>query len=284
LRHEFDNFTETARLANWLKLRHDAALRQREAADPQQWRAEFDRFSDNEKFTSWLGLRRRRDLAISGRLWGDVSSMKAGSGDSINLLWAYGPPGAGKTVLAAFLVEHLRKLCDEATTMAYFFCDYQSKARQGADDLLQHIAWQIIQHSDAVSDKVKAIFEDCKRQIRALDKQTLLELVELVASPFRRVFIVVDGLDESKKRKELISVLADLGYKLPIKLLITSRPIPEIQEVFQGEAQIKIEALDSDIRQYILSRIEEDDDLEDLLTSDLRNRIVDCVISKANGM
>lgn len=63
--------------------------------------------------------------------------------------WVNGALGAGETILASVVVEHLQQIRDSKTAIAYFFCSYTNLASQEATNILGSSAVQIATHDAA---------------------------------------------------------------------------------------------------------------------------------------
>lgn len=66
-------------------------------------------------------------------------------------LWISGPPGNGKTFLAIFLRQLLKKSKPDVTVI-FFFCDNNSASRRTAVNILRGLTYQLVQrHSHLIS-------------------------------------------------------------------------------------------------------------------------------------
>ena len=103
-----------------------------------------------------------------------------------------------------------------------------------------------------------------------------------------KVFIVIDALDEYPElEKTQKSFLAEIRGLLPkVRLMVTSRNIPSIENMFKHDTRLEIRAQEQDVRKFIKSQMEQRDDLVDLLEGhdDVRSRITSRVLEKTNGM
>jgi hypothetical protein len=127
-----------------------------------------------------------------------------------------------------------------------------------------------------------------------------LELLKLVVASFSEVFVVIDALDECPRtedsrerenfkgttRDRFLSAVQTLVPK--IHLLVTSRPMPELESVFEGVTQMAVSANEDDVKTYLdaqIKRERESGRLKDLLeVHGLKEEIVKTVSEKAQGM
>jgi NACHT domain len=120
-------------------------------------------------------------------------------------------------------------------------------------------------------------------------KPNLKDLESLILSicrSFGRSYIIIDALDECSpgERKLLLTTIRNL-QKASIKIFVTSRQhAQDVERAFSGHVRVEIQATEKDIRAYIEHQIEDDEDLMDLLTEDLRARIVSTIAARAGGM
>lgn len=102
------------------------------------------------------------------------------------------------------------------------------------------------------------------------------------------VFIVIDALDEcpeidQTRRLFLVQVR---GLLPKARLMVTSRDVPSIQNMFKHDTRLDIRAQGEDIRKFINSQMEQRDGLVALLEGydDVKKYITASVLEKTNGM
>jgi hypothetical protein len=108
------------------------------------------------------------------------------------------------------------------------------------------------------------------------------------------VYVVVDALDEcpdvSNARGQLIARLGELQANANVRLLFTSRAIPEIKAEFDTVPTLEVRADEEDVRSFIagqipclLKRIQRDEalkrDIEDKIVESADSMLVFCLIS-----
>ncbi|EGS19501.1 uncharacterized protein CTHT_0049690 [Thermochaetoides thermophila DSM 1495] len=101
------------------------------------------------------------------------------------------------------------------------------------------------------------------------------------------VFVIVDALDECQMsnnvRSKFIKTLLQLQSRgTNVNLLATSRPEPDIMEAFSGYSYLEIIAQKDDIERYIRNRMSDWHVVSNY--PDLRDEVVSCIISVADGM
>lgn len=112
-------------------------------------------------------------------------------------LWIKGPPGAGKSTIAAYMIDFLR--CHYSNSLVlYFFCKRGVPGLTSARSIIRTLAYQCVLNS-----KARSALDDLKRTglgiNDALGVSFLFE--KLIASPLQQIqehiFIVLDGCDEA---------------------------------------------------------------------------------------
>ncbi|KAL6160786.1 hypothetical protein ACJQWK_02202 [Exserohilum turcicum] len=158
--------------------------------------------------------------------------------EETRLLWITGEPGCGKTMLSAYLTDHLR--LDHSTSVRpqvfYFFCDDKVKSQRDANAILRGILYQIVQQHRRLIKYVKARFELDGPSL-ANSFSALWELFLKIAtnSASSAIRVIVDAIDECevKTRNSFLNAMMQLvnesrdvhrQSRTCIKFLITSRP------------------------------------------------------------
>jgi Cdc6-like AAA superfamily ATPase len=197
-------------------------------------------------------------------------------------LFCPGIPGAGKTIMAALVIDHLLRsqhLADEPVTFIY--CNYKRQSEQSAKHILSSILRQIIDIQPGVPKLVQDFytFHITKRTTPSSDE--IRQALEAVSKDLRGLTIIVDALDECEKRarQEFLSAVETLRRRCEVRLLATSRPFPTVQShpTFLGKPTLEVRASDEDLERYIRSRSSElhqvvpkPDLLENLVSSTVR--------------
>jgi hypothetical protein len=115
-----------------------------------------------------------------------------------------------------------------------------------------------------------------------------MELLFTISKRFQNTMIVIDALDECAVHLDSRlnrSVSIDSFRGLPeLRLLITSRDLPEIAESLQGVVKLPIQPHDNDIMSYIESRIKDKSPLNHCITSELESDIKKTIKEKYSEM
>ncbi|KAJ6257088.1 Ankyrin-3 [Drechslerella dactyloides] len=205
-------------------------------------------------------------------------------------IWCHGDPGAGKTVMTSMVINHIsEKINGESASLAYFYCDYQDQDKQTPDYFVASLLKQLVRRMLVLPSKLEELYQMFCKERRLPKLSDLTNLLLQISGSFSQTYLVIDALDESdsrRHRRQLLSVLYELGKcQDTIKIFVTSRSHPaDIRSAFENGPNIKITASKSDIRDYITSRLDNDENLADLIQPKLRNEIVDHITEVAGGM
>ncbi|KAK7454943.1 hypothetical protein Landi51_03152 [Colletotrichum acutatum] len=208
----------------------------------------------------------------------------------IRCLWIHGMPGAGKTILASQLANKIEKSCAQSNlngTVSIginYYCHFGRNQDESAP-FLQWVLDRMCKKVKQVPDILWDMFEDGGEP----DPSDLLNAVEAVSHYFSSVFIMIDAVDESSPRDELLSVLRDLATDhrfAKIRLLVASREYLDIERVMREistEVSMRNAELDADIRLYTKNRLTVNKSLR-TWPEDLRAEALEALTIGAKGM
>lgn len=198
-------------------------------------------------------------------------------------LFCPGNPGAGKTIMAALVIDHLLRrqhVADEPVTFIY--CNHARQSEQSAKHMLSSILRQIIDIQPEVPKLVQDFYLFHTTQTTTPSSNEIEQVLGAVSKDLRGLTIIFDGLDEceTRARTEFLSAVEILRKQCKIRFLVTSRPLLTAQShlAFLGKPTLEVKASDGDLEKYIRSRASELHSritsepgfLEDLVTSTVR--------------
>ncbi|KAK1753395.1 hypothetical protein QBC47DRAFT_268160, partial [Echria macrotheca] len=189
--------------------------------------------------------------------------------------WVTGKPGSGKSTLIKYIAENsstTEKLNawaqDHDLFVAQHYFSYRASELQRSEiGMLRSLLHQILQDQP---DFIKQGFSERYRVLCSTAGGVSGEFgTEELRTCLRRVIdsrisafflFIIDGLDESNtKRKglpKLVEYINSLGTHRNVKVLISSRPWPEIEESLEGCPRLKVHELTrDDIRYFTESKI-----------------------------
>ncbi|KAH6637503.1 ankyrin repeat-containing domain protein [Boeremia exigua] len=178
-------------------------------------------------------------------------------------IWLHGIPGCGKTVFASSVVETLTAHCqqDRTRTLAYYFFEFGSRAKGTADSFLRSILSQTIAQNEVVPNAVQTLYTESSGGVRGPSEKRLLEVLHAVLNASKDVYLIVDAVDESENRTEILGILRQLElWAIPsLHLMATSRSEEEFENSFQGFCQVSLEGKMHirDIRKYTRQRMQD---------------------------
>ncbi|RSL82936.1 hypothetical protein CEP52_016837 [Fusarium oligoseptatum] len=206
-------------------------------------------------------------------------------------LWLNGLAGCGKTVLSATVLDHLAKGNDRL--ILSFFFDFSDTTKQTLDGMLRSLAFQLYQ-GGAGSASLDASFQAHKDGRDQPATKALSDILFKMLAVQKKVSIVLDALDESITRGELLRWIEDLVSRPELRhvqLICTGRPEPEFMRKIpslMGEDNclaLDKESVNVDIRSYVATQLSQRHDFRDKpLSQDLLERIRKKVGDGADGM
>ncbi|KAL8726116.1 MAG: hypothetical protein Q9166_006908 [cf. Caloplaca sp. 2 TL-2023] len=209
-----------------------ARIKRLEAADALKEQRE-----ERRAIIEWLSplqfLRRQSDIfndaILMGQKFLESEEFQAWSKGQPWILYGYGMPGSGKTVLSSIVVDQLRKhLKPAGVPVLCMYLNYKER-NQTLTNLIGSLLKQLIQFEDDDfrSPQVKKLFREAAREASPLLNE-LYEALRAEIMTFSRVVLVVDALDELPSlESELLSKLYDLS-NAGLSVMITSRPRNDI--------------------------------------------------------
>ncbi|CAF9938308.1 MAG: hypothetical protein HETSPECPRED_001028 [Heterodermia speciosa] len=212
---------------------------------------------------------------------------------SSRVLWCPGKPGAGKTMLASLVMDDLRRsgfgphsrVNDSAKQgVAGIYCSYRNP--------------------DTTSNLVGSILSQLLSSIEQpphvdppdiLDRRRLHQIFSSIFDQYRRLYLVIDALDECADGPALLEHLRELldlaerNTSAPdVHIFITGRHnvAHEFQRRFKSYGRLEISSDDEDVRKYLKQELRSQSQLLDWIIgdSDFENQIIDAIIARVDGM
>ncbi|KAJ5865432.1 NACHT nucleoside triphosphatase [Penicillium soppii] len=207
-------------------------------------------------------------------------------------LWLYGLAGCGKTVLSATVLDYLAQRTD-GLILSFFF-DFNDIAKQTLEGVLRSLACQLYQGGIDSTIHLDALLQAHQNGKDQPTTKALWVMVLKMLIAQRKVYIVLDALDESKTRIDAIEWIKDVvsGPELAyVQLLLTGRPefefLRHIPPLIGNEncQPLDQSAVNSDIRSWVTAQLSQRRDFtEKPLSQDLLEEIQRKVGDGADGI
>ncbi|EGO03575.1 hypothetical protein SERLA73DRAFT_175097 [Serpula lacrymans var. lacrymans S7.3] len=119
---------------------------------------------ERQEFADWLSplsFRQTRGDIYGHRREGtgkwvlDDKNFKDWQSGTVKTLWCPGIPGAGKTILASYIINHLEQKKADDVAVAYVYCSYMEQSTQTVYNLIASLLKQLVQDSLPTFDRVK---------------------------------------------------------------------------------------------------------------------------------
>ena len=193
-----------------------------------------------------------------------------------------GITGSGKTVLVSHLLDFLtRRAVGHETGLCYHYCDYADAISLDLAVICRSLVKQLLcskSASPAECSPVSSLIEEGSTSNNLSDSTTILPLLVKITAEFRKIFIVIDGLDELLESDQagLLEFLGTLSRSSQsvVKVFVSCRQVrgPVINRLCLT-ASLPVISIDStcvqnDIRFYITRSVEEKLAAKELTISD----------------
>lgn len=173
-------------------------------------------------------------------------------------LFCPGIPGAGKTMIAAIAIDRLLELAqNKSHGVVYVYCDYLVQKEQDASSMLRAIVKQLVQGRYSARQSIEKLHERDAHKGTNTSPDEIYSALRDVVERYSYVHIVVDALDEchGAAHHQLLTKLDGLQAEYDLRLMATSRFIPEIEDKFRGALRLEVQASEQDVRRFVASQI-----------------------------
>ncbi|CEJ82954.1 Putative Pfs, NACHT and Ankyrin domain protein [[Torrubiella] hemipterigena] len=203
-------------------------------------------------------------------------------------VWLNGLAGCGKTILSATVLDYLITVHDGL--LLFFFFDFSDATKQTLDGMLRSFAFQLYLFGAVSGGPLDESFQVHRDGHDQPTTKTLEEVVGKMLAAQKECSIVIDALDESTTRTELLLWIKDMvanSESSDIKLICTSRPelefLDDLPPLISPENCLELdkEPVNADIRSYVAAQLSQ---WRKPLTQDLLERIQKKVGDGADGM
>ncbi len=212
-----------------------------------------------------------------------------------SLLWLYGIPGCGKTVLSSTIIHNTIEYRQSRTNsiVLYFYFDFSDVEKQRHEKMIRSLVMQLSSHCSSTPQALESLYSSCMDGERQPLYDSLLETLRQMIGRCEEMYIIMDALDECLDRQELLASIQELfGWKFEnLHILATSRMEKDIEESMapfndnRGKICIRSMLVDNDIRTYVRGRLQTDPTLKRWQKQPkVQQEIEDTLMDQADGM
>jgi Cdc6-like AAA superfamily ATPase len=175
-------------------------------------------------------------------------------------LFCPGIPGAGKTMAAAIVIDHLLKSVHSSLyRVAYLYCNYKAREEQDVSRMLAAILKQLVQGQPSLVRPVERLHKQHAERGTRLSFDEVFSALRNVLAYYSAVYIAVDALGECQDsdgtRRQFLAKLRDLQAGRGVRLTTTSRFLPEVVDWFNEALQLEGQASEDDVRRFVAGQI-----------------------------
>ncbi|KAF9767346.1 hypothetical protein IL306_000105 [Fusarium sp. DS 682] len=211
-------------------------------------------------------------------------------------IWFTGIPGAGKSVLAAAIIEEClrRNTGSSGTGLAYFFCTYRDESTHDVVSIFSSLCAQLALQNERSFRKLEEYYHELRSDRsfrREPSAEGLTKVLQSMCTMYSKVYLIIDGLDEcgdqiaTSVRK--LATLTASSVSQVISLALLSRDEILIREILDDQFHnVEIAAHTEDIRLYVASELEQRITTRELRLRDLslKDQIMNRLVDGAKGM
>ncbi|KAI0280610.1 hypothetical protein BGY98DRAFT_311095 [Russula aff. rugulosa BPL654] len=221
-----------------------------------------------------------------------------------SVMWIYGKPGCGKSVLTSTIIQDIERISAAGSAyLAYYFFDFKDTRKQVARGFLSSILLQLCGQSTLFCKILHELFSEHQHGSKHPSDGTLKQCLKKILKASRKLplYVVVDALDECRdtsgsglqsSREKVLALIQELvELNLPnLRLCITSRPEVDIRNVLERlttiSGRVSLHEEDGqkeDITDYIRSIVKSDKKIMRWREED-KELVVETLSNRADGM
>jgi hypothetical protein len=212
---------------------------------------------------------------------------------SNSFLWLHGIPGCGKTILSSTIIEHLKSVTASDQVLLYFYFDFNDSNKQTLENMLRSLVDQLYKRHVDSREPLDQLWYSHRESDHLFSKKSLGDVLLAMLSKFNNVSIVLDALDESTTRSDLLAWMRDVTEDecFAGRILVTARREEDIESAIQrwtlpGERMsIQQDDVNDDITAYVTHTVRNSKKLERWhRNSEVQYEIETELVKKADGM
>ena len=196
---------------------------------------------------------RRREEG-TGQWFLDAPEVSRWLNEAKATLFCPGIPGAGKTMIAAIAIDHLLNTAQHsAHGVAYVYCNYKAQEEQDVSSMLTAILKQLVSGRPSAVEHIERLHEKHAGRGTKLSLDEITNALQNVLAHYPYVCVVIDALDECQNatRHQILAKLRDLQAEKDVRLMVTARFIPDIEDAFRAALRLEVQASREDVKRFI---------------------------------
>lgn len=178
-----------------------------------------------------------------------------------SFLWIYAQPGAGKTVLAAFLIDHIA-LHQQPCCVLFFFCKDTDDDKRSSIAIARSLLYQLFQAlrqramMTILTEEISLAIEESGHK-RALKFDTVWKIFTNHISNLAPATIVVDALDECHDLEIIIKSLRSMADTHNVGIILTSRKEDHLYQLLHSNPSLEVtpDDIDADIKAFVEAKV-----------------------------
>lgn len=176
-------------------------------------------------------------------------------------LWIHAQPGAGKRVLAAFLVDHFVSR-QQSGCVLFFFCKDTDDDKRTPTAVARSLLYQLfralrerLMASALIQELSDAMAESGHRT--ALNFPAIWRIFSNSISDLTPAMIIVDALDECRDSEILIQNLRFLASSCDVAVILTSRKEEHLYRLLHQSPSLEVspDDIDADIKAFVEAKV-----------------------------
>ena len=204
------------------------------------------------------------------------------------VVWLNAPPGSGKSILSAYIINHMYEL---GRHCQYFIFKFGDCTKRSVSTFLKSIGLQLAKDVPAFRREMakllrKGVTLD-KKDARFIWQKIFTSALSQMMLPVP-LYWIIDALDESDSSKDILEFFQSLStFSTPVRIFVLSRKTESLSIAFDRLSvslpvdtvqQNRQENLTRDIQMYV------EHELEYMRgTKDLKSQVKDSVLHRADG-
>jgi len=167
------------------------------------------------------------------------------------------------------------------------YCNYKAQKEQDASSMLAAILKQLVQARPSIIEPVERLHQQHTGQGTRPSLDEISSALRDVLVHYPTVHIVIDALDECRDtdgaRRQFLARLRELQAGRDVRLMATSRFIPEIVDEFREALRLEVQASEEDVKRFVVGQTYR---LPKCIQRDsaLQNMVQDKIVEAVGGM